>query len=195
LEHHDHYSRVLKSKEFWNGFACDRILLLQSDTTLCSNANFGMDHFTMYEYIGCRNGHAGEKDYLPGRMHLNGGFSFRNRNGMLRCIDAVGSMNGTMQAWFNRLPEDAFYSNCKELKQPPIGRCKAFSIDGGAYKMDEHIVPFGVHKPWQEASCNGCRFDNMRFCGGAIELLWDYDPERAEWLNNDPKAPGCCKRP
>jgi len=195
LEHHDQYSRVLKSKEFWNGFTCDRILLLQSDTTLCSNANWGLEHFSMYEYIGGRNAHAGERDYLPGRMHLNGGFSFRNRNGMLRCIDAVGSMNSTWQALFNRMPEDAFYSNCVELKQPAIGRLKAFSIDGGAYKMDENIVPFGVHKPWQEASCNGCRFDNMRFCGGAIELLWDYDPERAEWLNNDPKAPGCCKRP
>jgi len=195
LMHHDQYSRVLKSKEFWNGFACDRILLLQSDTTLCSNAKWGLDHFSMYEYIGGRNGHAGEKDYLSGRMHLNGGFSFRNRNGMLRCIDAVGSMNGTMQAWFDRLPEDAFYSNCKELKQPAIGRCKAFSIDSGTYRMEKTIVPFGVHKPWQEASCDGCRFDNMRLCGGAVELLWDYDPVRAERLNNDPAAPGCCKRP
>jgi len=190
LEHYDQYSRVLKSKEFWKGFECDRILLLQSDSTLCSNSNFDLDHFSMYEYIGGHNGHAGEDHYLPGRRHLNGGFSFRNRLGMLRCIDAADSMTIEMRNWFKKMPEDAFYSNCKELKQPTLGRCKAFAIDNGAYKMDEGFVPFGIHKPWQASGCYGCENDNMRLCGGAVELLWDYNPAYAERITGHSS---CCK--
>lgn len=180
LEHHDQYSRVLKSQQFWKGFACDRILLLQSDTTLCSNANFGLDHFSMYEYIGGHNSKARQRDYLPGRMHLNGGFSFRNRLGMLRCIEAVNSMTPKMRRAFVGLAEDAFFSNCKELEQPTDLRCKEFAIDAGRYKMVEDFVPFGVHKPWQESGCNECKEANMRICGGAVNLLRDYDPKMAE---------------
>jgi len=174
LEHHDQYSRVLKGKDFWKAFTCDRILLLQSDSTLCSNSGFPLEMFSYFEYIGGHNGKAGETKYLPGRMHLNGGFSFRNRTSMLRCIDAVENIY-PMQTrdWFKGMPEDMFFSNCVQLKQPPKGRCRRFAIDAGAYEIDEHSPPFGVHKPWQESGCPGCAEKNMRFCEGAIQLKHD----------------------
>merc|ERR1719145_347998 len=101
-------------------------------------------------------------------MHLNGGFSFRNRTSMLRCIDANGQRD-----WFKDMPEDMFFSNCVQLKQPPKGRCRRFAIDAGAYPILENEVPFGVHKPWQESGCHGCMEINMRMCEGAIQLKHD----------------------
>jgi hypothetical protein len=173
LEHHDQYSRVLKSKGFWTEFACDRILLLQSDTTLCSNSNFQLSDFSNSEYIGGRNGKAGEKHNLPGKMLLNGGFSFRNRTSMLRCIDAVDSKPEDMRNWFKGMPEDMFFSNCVQVQQPPMGRCKKFAIASSAYAMAENFVPFGVHRPWRESGCHICKETNMRFCEGAIQLQHD----------------------
>jgi len=174
LQHHDQYSRLLKSNEFWNGFTCDRILLLQSDTTLCSNSQFNLSRFSDNEYIGGHNGKAGEKHYLPGRRHLNGGFSFRNRLAMLRCIDAAASITEEWKKkWFKQLPEDAFFSNCEELKQPSNGLCRKFSIDAGAYELTEDFISFGVHRPWTESGCPGCAETNLRLCGGATELMKD----------------------
>jgi hypothetical protein len=171
LEHHDQYSRVLKSKEFWKGFTCDRILLFQSDSVLCSNSNYSLSSFYEYDYIGGPNGNAA-KGYAKGRMHLNGGFSFRRRAGMLRCIDEAASMD---QDWFDMMPEDAFFSNCTALKQPTPGKAKEFAIDNGKFMMREDYIPFGAHKPWREASCHPCKQENMRLCGGAMELAQDYD--------------------
>jgi hypothetical protein len=177
--HHDQYSHVLKSTEFWEGFTCDRILLLQSDTVLCSNSEVQLSDFFKYEYVG---GHTRNLDrhYFPGRRHLNGGLSFRNRVGMLRCIKAVASYPEDIRLWLEKLPEDGFFSNCKEMEQPSGLATRRFAIASGSYEMDPGEVPFGVHSPWQESSCVGCRKSNLQHCVGAIKLLWDYSPRRAK---------------
>jgi hypothetical protein len=179
--HHDQYSRVLKSAEFWEGFTCDRILLMQSDTVLCSNSEVHLSDYFKYEYVGGRT-HNLDKHYFPGRRHLNGGLSFRNRVGMLRCIRAAASYPEDVRLWLARLPEDGFFSNCEELEQPSGLVARRFAIASGSYEMEPDQVPFGVHSPWQESSCRGCRKSNLQHCVGAIKLLWDYNRRRAKKL-------------
>jgi hypothetical protein len=179
--HHDQYSRVLKSAEFWEGFTCDRMLLMQSDTVLCSNSKVQLSDYFKYEYVGGRT-HNLDKHYFPGRRHLNGGFSFRNRVGMLRCIKAVASYPEDIRLWLEKLPEDGFFSNCKELVQPSMLLARRFAIASGSYEMEPDKVPFGVHSPWQESSCRGCRKSNLQHCVGAIKLLWDNNRRRAKKL-------------
>jgi len=177
--HHDQYSRMLKSTEFWEGFTCDRILLMQSDTVLCSNSEVQLSDYFQYDYVGGRT-HNLDKHYLPGRKHLNGGFSFRNRVGMLRCIKAVASYPTDLRLWLEKLPEDGFFSNCKEMEQPSGPLTRRFAIASGSYEMEPDQVPFGVHSPWQESSCRGCLKSSLQHCVGAIKLLWDYNPRRAK---------------
>jgi len=176
--HHDQYSRVLMSAEFWEGFTCNRILLMQSDTVLCSNSNVKLSDYFKYEYVGGRT-HNLDKKYFPGRRHLNGGLSFRNRLGMLRCIKSLASYPDDVRLWLDQLPEDGFFSNCKELEQPSGPVLRRFAIASGSFEMEPDQVPFGVHSPWQESSCKGCSKSNLQHCVGAIKLLQDTNPRRA----------------
>jgi len=170
LQHHDEYSKVLKSRKFWEGFTCDRSLLMQSDTVLCANSNVHLSDFMEYEYVGAHTPRL-DKWYPGDRMHLNGGLSYRNRKGMLRCIDEVPSLPEGQQKWLTKLPEDSFFSTCEQLKQPSKGQIKPFGIDCANTYMGPEFAPFGVHKPW------GGRYpeyseSNLKHCEGARELMW-----------------------
>lgn len=157
VQYHDRYSRVLKSKEFWKGFVCDRVLLMQSDSTMCHNSKVRLSEFLDFDYVGGHTPKLGGQAY-GGRLHMNGGFSFRNRNSMLRCLQGDVPEEGG---------EDGFFSACAELQQPPVSVIDRFAIDNALKPMNPESVPLGVHKPWAGSPEN----TNMQFCAGARELL------------------------
>jgi hypothetical protein len=163
LRYHDQYSRVLMSKEFWKASVCDRILIMQSDTVLCSNSEVRLSEFFDYEYVG---------GYTPkmrkgARRHMNGGLSFRNRFGMLRCVQGRSS-NASHAS--HPISEDVFFSGCEDLKQPSVAMMNRFSIDNAHEIMEQKHVPFGVHKPWSKAFRGNHPVSNMMYCDGAKEL-------------------------
>jgi hypothetical protein len=156
VTYHDGYSLLLKSRRFWDSFKCDRILLMQSDTVLCRNSDKRLSEFFEYEYIG---GHTPNMNH-GSRIHINGGLSFRQRAGMLRCLQ-----HQTQQ---DAIEEDSFFSQCEELQQPPVDVLDRFAIDNAWKPMSAKSVPLGVHKPW--VSDHGNDASNMAACEGARDL-------------------------
>ena len=152
----DRYSLLLKSRRFWDSFKCDRILLMQSDSVLCRNSEMSLSDFFEYEYIG---GHT--PSIINGsRIHMNGGLSFRHRAGMLRCLETQTPQDAKQ--------EDTFFSQCKELQQPPVDVLDRFAIDNAWKPVSAKSAPLGVHRPW--VSDHGHNASNMAACEGAWDL-------------------------
>jgi len=151
VTYHDEYSRLLESPALWHKLRCEHVLVMQSDSLICQNSEFHLQQFLNEEYIG------GETPGLKkgARLHLNGGFSFRNRHSMMKCIQSHPLVPG----------EDTFFSTCPLLKQPTQQMVDQFAIDN-AHKPVA-AVPFGMHKPWG-AGLHAAQ--NIQKCVGAAEL-------------------------
>ena len=92
----DQYSHLLKSKDFWDKINAENILIFQLDS-------FVLNDFNIYKYLDFSfvgspynwdpDRHLGtmtERLAPPGYpVNMNGGFSFRKKSSMLRCISEV----------------------------------------------------------------------------------------------------------
>ena len=79
VSQHD-YSRLLKTEMFWNYFHEDHVLAFQLDTLFCRPIS---GEFLKYDYIGAPCG--------PNMSVMNGGFSLRKREFMIRAIRECNS--------------------------------------------------------------------------------------------------------
>ncbi len=121
------YSRLLLTKEFWNQFKGEKLLLYQEDSFLFHNQ---IEPFLEYDYIGApwpihQDENIDQKKYGVG----NGGFSLRSKSKMMECIDKIDwqkdlelgpRLKRYMIATNNYIiPEDVYFS--KALLEKGIG--------------------------------------------------------------------------
>lgn len=167
VAYRDEYSRLLKSRRFWDQIICDKTLIMQSDSMLCPGSAVRLSEFFDYGFVG---GHAPHMDASTlvkhpnaPRIVMNGGFSFRSRPQMLQCLDLFFSgTDGFAEA---NAEEDFFYSQCPLLEQPNTSMVDRFAIDNGYVLASE--IPFGVHKPWAPGPYLN---ETMALCSGASQL-------------------------
>jgi hypothetical protein len=145
------YSQLLLTKEFWENFKGDKILLYQEDSMLFHG---NIEPFLQYDYIGGA-WPVGQDDNALGVG--NGGFSLRTRAKMLECIEKVnpstdlqlGVSTLTYMHYTNSvfLPEDVFFS--KSLIDHKLGKVAPREV---ANKFSQEtqpcINPLGGHNFW-----------------------------------------------
>lgn len=122
------YSRLLMSKEFWNNFNGEKLLLYQEDSYMFHNR---IDEFLKYDYVGApwpihQDEHINQKEYGVG----NGGFSLRSKSKMIEVINKVDWQKnlklGPMLTQYMKntnnyiIPEDVYFS--KSLLEKNIGK-------------------------------------------------------------------------
>ena len=122
------YSRLLMTKEFWNNFSGEKLLLYQEDSYMFHNR---IDEFLEYDWVGApwpidQDEHVNQKEYGVG----NGGFSLRTKSKMIECIEKVDwekdlelgpKLKQYMISTNNYvIPEDVYFS--KSLLEKNIGK-------------------------------------------------------------------------
>ena len=125
------YSKLLKSKWFYDQIDSENILIFQTDVILLKN---NIDQFLKYDYIGAPWRNSGS---TFGIKVGNGGLSFRKKSKMLYIIE-----NATQ----NISSEDVFFSyHCKKFgfNVPSVEIAKTFSVETIYYDN-----PFGLHKSY-----------------------------------------------
>jgi FkbM family methyltransferase len=174
----DAYSLFMQSKQFWNKIAEEHILIFQTDSFILSN-NYSIP--LQYGFIGASyflDYNIDSDDRLDihapvkNGYNINGGFSYRNKQVMLDCINKVSyndiisyrKKHGLRFDYFiDRviIPEDVFFYNAiAVLKyQIPIGSteeysvCKQFCLnqfDESSINANNELIstgnkPFGIH--------------------------------------------------
>jgi hypothetical protein len=122
------YSRLLMSKEFWNNFNGEKLLLYQEDSYMFHNR---IDEFLEYDYIGApwpidQDEHINQKEYGVG----NGGFSLRSKSKMIEVIEKINwkkdlTLGSKLKEYMKNtnnyiIPEDVYFS--KSLLEKNIGK-------------------------------------------------------------------------
>ena len=92
----DNYSKLLCSKEFWNLFIGEKILIYQEDTFIFKS---NIMDFIKWDYIGAPWTITDNKDNL---LVGNGGLSLRTKKIMLEIIEKI--------PYLNNIPEDKYFS-------------------------------------------------------------------------------------
>jgi len=133
----DAYSLFMQSKQFWNKIAEEHILIFQTDSFVLSN-NYNIP--LQYGFIGApyfygRYDHSGNvidiNAPVKGGYNINGGFSYRNKQVMLDCINKVTNNDIInyrkkhelhIDFFIDRLiiPEDVFFNNAMAVLNYPI---------------------------------------------------------------------------
>jgi FkbM family methyltransferase len=174
----DAYSLFMQSKQFWDKIAEEHVLIFQTDSFILSN-NYCIP--LKYGFIGAPYfwGHIIHPDTIidiiaPAKcgFSINGGFSYRNKNTMLECINKVSNndiINYRKQHGLNInffidrviIPEDVFFNNAMALLNYPIPvgsadrekECMEFcisqshaeSINANNELISTGTKPFGIH--------------------------------------------------
>ena len=122
------YSNLLMTKEFWNNFNGEKLLLYQEDSYVFHNR---IEQFLKYDYIGApwpdsQDEHINQIEYGVG----NGGFSLRSKSKMIEVIEKINwkkdlilgpKLKKYMKNTNNYIiPEDVYFS--KSLLEKNIGK-------------------------------------------------------------------------
>ena len=144
------YCSLLMSKDFWELFKGEKLLLYQEDTCIFKT---NIDDFIMYDYIGA----PWPKNQKDNSLQVgNGGFSLRTRQIMIDVIEQVepsnlelssNTMNYIKRSQLNCIPEDVYFS--KSMIDYNIGTVSTWDE---ARKFSQEIIestdPFGGHCFW-----------------------------------------------
>lgn len=131
------YSALLESSAFWDLIPTEKVLIFQTDSWICKDAERKLQKFIQYDYIGAPWAHD-----VQGCLGVgNGGLSLRSRSKMR------SSSEPGYSPWAP-LPEDVYF--CQKLVT--AGDNVAPANFARQYFNEESIDvannPFGVHKPW-----------------------------------------------
>jgi len=122
------YSRLLMTKDFWEHFHGEKLLLYQEDSFLFHNK---IEQFLEYDWVGApwplnQDEHIDQQTYGVG----NGGFSLRTKSKMIECIEKVNWRKDLLlqpmlktymkNVHANLIPEDVFFS--KSLLENNLGK-------------------------------------------------------------------------
>lgn len=136
---HRKYSKLLKSKSFWEQVLGEYVLTFQTDSVLCSKSPHSINDFLQFDWVG-----APWKTW-PRLGAGNGGLSFRRKSKIMETIAKCQL----------RVPhaEDLWFAKCFlklskidsafRVKLPSPEVAKNFSVES-----IPSLEPFGVHKPW-----------------------------------------------
>ena len=155
----DFYSDLMKNADFWNSFPQEGILVFQVDTLMLPGSKFSIYDFTKYDYIGapwCSDNDVLQpllKDGTIKSLVGNGGFSWRKKSVMMKCI---AMMQGTYE---KAEPEDRFFvrcfSTCLEcFKLSEPREAKHFSLEVACdvndfnSELSRGILPLALHAAW-----------------------------------------------
>ena len=144
------YNNLFLSKDFWNKIDAEHILIYQQDAIIFRK---GIDEFLEYDYIGAP-WPSGSDDNIIGVG--NGGFSFRKKSAMLRCLETISpsklKLGETTRKYIelhslDNPPEDVYYS--KTMLDFHIGKVADRET---ANKFSQERIfsenPFGGHQYW-----------------------------------------------
>ena len=145
------YSQLLMTRDFWERFQGDKILIYQEDSMLFHGE---ISEFLEYDYIGAA-WPIGQDDNLLGVG--NGGFSLRTRKKMIECIEKINPLtdlqigNSTLSYMratrSNCLPEDVFFS--KALIDHKLGKVATRDVANiFSQETQACINPLGGHNFW-----------------------------------------------
>jgi hypothetical protein len=143
------YNNMLLTREFWEKFDYENILIYQQDTMIFRE---GLEDFLEYDYIGAPWPGGDDNPVGVG----NGGLSFRKRSKLLKCLDTVSpgslELGKTTKNYMEKYnldnpPEDVYFT--KTMIGYKIGRVADRKT---ANKFSEECVisedPFGGHQYW-----------------------------------------------
>jgi hypothetical protein len=158
------YSRMLLTKDFWNNFKGEMLLLYQEDTYLFHSNN--IEKFLDYDYIGA-SWPERQDDNINGVG--NGGFSLRSKSKMIECIIRVdpfkdlklgiSTINYMRSSNNDFIPEDVFFS--KSMLDFNIGKVASRNIANKFSQETQPCVnPIGGHNFWL-ANNNKTFFTNL----------------------------------
>jgi hypothetical protein len=158
------YSRMLLTKDFWNNFKGEKLLLYQEDTYLFHSNN--IEKFLDYDYIGA-SWPERQDDNINGVG--NGGFSLRSKSKMIECITRVdpfkdlklgiSTINYMRSSNNDFIPEDVFFS--KSMLDFNIGKVASRNIANQFSQETQPCVnPIGGHNFWL-ANNNKTFFTNL----------------------------------
>jgi hypothetical protein len=99
------YNQILSSKDFWNLFHGDKILIHQEDTCIFKN---NINDFMEWDYIGAPF----RKSDNTNSYHVgNGGFSLRSKSVMLKVIENINIVDTKLNQYYDFPPEDLYFTN------------------------------------------------------------------------------------
>ena len=146
------YSRLLMTKDFWNNFNGEKLLLYQEDSYMFHNQ---IEPFLEYDYIGApwpinQDEHINQKVYGVG----NGGFSLRSKSKMIEVIEKIDWLKDLeLGPKFKQymiltnnyiIPEDVYFS--KSLLEKNIGKVAPRNIAlNFSQESQKSINPLGGH--------------------------------------------------
>ncbi len=144
------YSQLLMTKDFWNRFVGEKLLVYQEDTMLFHG---NITPFLKYDYVGAPWPiNQDDNSYGVG----NGGFSLRSKSKMLECIDTVDPSklvlgNSTIDYMKNTnstfIPEDVYFS--KAMIDNNIGVVATRDIAAEfSQETQKSTNPLGGHNFW-----------------------------------------------
>ena len=165
------YSRLLMTKEFWENFKGEKLLLYQEDSYLFHNK---IKPFLQYDYIGApwpedQDEHINQKEYGVG----NGGFSLRTKSKMIECIENIDwekdlELGPRLKEYMKNtnnyvIPEDVYFS--KSLLEKNIGsvapRRRAINF---SQETQSSINPLGGHNFFLAKNKLSLDYLNLKLC-------------------------------
>ena len=152
------YNEFLMSFDFWKSiYETGKILVFQSDSSICQKSNYRINDFMDFDYIGGQ-----WKVKRPCGLEVyggSGGFSLRDRKLSIQALQLFGDV-----PW--QFGEDGFYG---------------FFIDtlGGVVAREEEIDRFCSEKHWKE----GCfAIHKLRIKPDDIDLIKSLTIHCPDWL-------------
>jgi hypothetical protein len=169
------YSKLLKTKEFYEYIPTETFLIFQTDTIILPQNKELIYDFLEYDYVGAPWPLKHVSTYVPGKSlirlnteHLigNGGLSLRKKSKMLSIIDRYNDYLSNMIKkkeilkknkknkidkinkkidYLNKLPEDLYFSCNPYIPLHLPSRTQALSF---SVELIYNKIFFGCHKPW-----------------------------------------------
>ncbi|KNC76779.1 hypothetical protein SARC_10739 [Sphaeroforma arctica JP610] len=137
------YNKMFLTYDFWELISEEHVLVFQTDTVLCSNSPYNIEHFVKYDYIGCAIGpHYGESStywWYPEAFYGCGGLSLRNNKFQKKCIHDHPDKSD----W----PEDKFFGWCLHQNQKNMPE-NAEVLQKFCNQERLDLPGLGIHKFW-----------------------------------------------
>jgi len=150
------YNSFLLSKEMWNLFKEEYILVFHRDSRFCSYSHQRIERFIgHYDFIGA----PWSEQITEGVQIGNGGFSLRCRQAMLRCVES----EHLVHEW----NEDASMVHCLKklgLRLPSIEIASEFSVETIRFSKN---IPLAIHKAWHYIDKD---FELARYCPESVKI-------------------------
>ncbi|KNC75200.1 hypothetical protein SARC_12268, partial [Sphaeroforma arctica JP610] len=163
------YNALFLKLDFWNQIPYETLMIFQSDSVLCANSPFRIEHFLKYNYLGCALGDSyglgSHNDWAPSPFYGSGGLTIRNVEHHKACLT---DPNLAAKRRATGAAEDVFFSYCVHVG-PESGRAPNASVLHEFCTQQGYQQPsFGIHKFWDQG---------YRFAPSQVRKMVEHCPE------------------